>query len=388
MPRPQPSEPAEPVAGALPQPAPIRLGLPKGRMQGGVLKLLEDARIEVTLGRREYRPSISLPGFEVKLLKPQNIVEMLHAGSRDIGFAGADWVAEHDLPLVELLDTALDPVQIVAAAPRELLVDGRLPARPLVVASEYERLTRRWIEREALDARFVHSYGATEVFPPEDADCIVDNSATGSTLAANNLQVVHELMRSSTRLYANPRTLEDPPRREAVDQFVLLLRSVLEARSRIMLEINVPEARLDAIVAVLPCMREPTISRLHGESGYAVKAAVPRAELPRLIPELKRRGGSDLVVSSPVADRPLASDARPAHLAGRRPGGPPSLRPSRATRVPWTSSSTGTKGSPPRARSSTRPSRAVRSSCAATPMPAPSRHAWPSATASRPSRSS
>ena len=92
----------------------IRLGLPKGRMQEGVLALLADAGIRLTFDRRGYRPSISLDGFEAKLLKPQNIVEMLHIGSRDIGFAGADWVSELAAELVELLDTGLDPVSIVA----------------------------------------------------------------------------------------------------------------------------------------------------------------------------------------------------------------------------------------------------------------------------------
>lgn len=275
----------------------IRLALPKGRMQRGVLGLLADAGIEVALGERDYRPGISLPGFAVKVLKPQNIVQMLHIGSRDAGFAGADWVAEQGADLVELLDTGLDPVRLVAAAPHGLLVDGRLPARPLVVASEYEQLTSGWIERAGLDARLALSYGATEVFPPDDADCIVDNTATGSTLRANGLQIVDELMRSSTRLYASPRALERPRVRDAVERLCLLLGSVLEARRRVMVEVNVPPERLESVVAALPCMREPTISTLHGEAGFAVKAAVPRAELPRIIPEIKARGGSDVVVT-------------------------------------------------------------------------------------------
>lgn len=276
----------------------VRLALPKGRMQSGVLELLAHAGVRVGATERGYRPSVSLPGFEAKILKPQNIIEMLHHGSRDLGFAGADWVDELGADLVELLDTGLDPVRLVAAAPREMLVDGRLPDRRLVVASEYERLTRRWIADRGLDAVFVRSYGATEVFPPEDADCIVDNTATGATLRANGLSIVDELLRSSTRLYAHPRALEEPARREVIEHLVMLLRSVLEARRRVMLEVNVDAARLEALVAVLPCMREPTISRLHGDAGYAVKAAVPRDELPRLIPLLKARGGADIVVAN------------------------------------------------------------------------------------------
>lgn len=277
----------------------IRLALPKGRMQEGVFALLGDAGIRLRAGNRGYRPSINLPHFEVKILKPQSIVEMLHLGSRDLGFAGADWVAELGADLVELLDTNMDPVRVVAAAPTALVRDGKLPTdRPLVVASEYEQLTRRWIAAQQLQATFARSYGATEVFPPEDADCIVDNTATGSTLHANGLEIVHELMRSSTRLYTRAAVMDDPTRREQVEHFVLLVRSVLEARQRVMLEVNVSPDNLEAVVAVLPSMREATVSPLHASRGFAVKAAVRRDDLPRVIPEIKKRGGTDVVVTA------------------------------------------------------------------------------------------
>ena len=199
--------------------------------------------------------------------------------------------------LVELLDTGLDPVRVVAAAPVSLLKDGDLPNdRPLVVASEYAGLTADWIASKGINARFVRSYGATEVFPPEDADCIVDNVGTGSTLRANGLEIVDELMRSSTRLYANARVLDDPVRRDRLEDLVLLLKSVIEARDRVMLEVNVPADRLDSLVSILPCMREPNVSTLHGNTGFAVKAAVPRRSLPSLVLEIKSAGGTDIVV--------------------------------------------------------------------------------------------
>jgi len=284
----------------VPNSPPLRLALPKGRMQDGVFRLFAEAGLPVRVEDRGYRADVGLDGVEAKVLKPQNIVEMLHAGSRDLGFAGADWVAELDADLVELLDTGLDPVRLVAAAPRDLLENGGgLSRSPLVVASEYQRLAGQWIGRRGLEARFVRSYGATEVFPPDDADVIVDNSATGATLRANQLAVIDELMASSTRLYANPRALEVAERRDAAEQLVLLLRSVLEARRRVMIEVNVPVEALDAVVAVLPAMRRPTISQLHGENGYAIKAAVPRESLPGLIPAIKACGGADVVVTEP-----------------------------------------------------------------------------------------
>ena len=267
-------------------------------MQEAVFTLLAEAGIGMRMGGRAYRPVIELPGFEAKLLKPQNIVEMVQAGSRDLGITGADWVAELDGEIVELLDLGLDPVEVVAAIPAEILKHGWPPGRPVVVASEYERLTRAWIEQSGLEARFVRSYGATEVFPPEDADCIVDNTATGSTLQANGLEVIDTLMTSSTRLYANAAMLDDPVRKQSVDSVVLLLRSVLEARKRVMVEVNVSGADLEAVVEILPCMREPTISPLRGDSGYAVKVAAPRDLLPKLIPLIRTRGGTDIVVTA------------------------------------------------------------------------------------------
>lgn len=277
----------------------LRLSLPKGRMQEGVFRLLADAGIHVRVGARGYRPSVSLPGIDAKILKPQNVVEMLAAGSRDVGFAGADWVRELGAELIEVLDTGLDAVRLVAAAPAGVLEEGRVrpQARPIVVASEYERLTREWIERRGLNAKFVRSYGATEAFPPEDSDCIVDIAATGDTLRAQSLHVFDELMTSSTRVYASREAWTDPRRREAIERLAMLLRSVLEARQRVMLEVNVTRASLDDVISVLPCMREPTVSPLAGETGYAVKAAVPRSQLPALIPEIKARGGTDLVVT-------------------------------------------------------------------------------------------
>ena len=276
----------------------VKLAIPKGRMQEGAVALLAGAGIGIRQTVRGYRPKVSLEGYEAKILKPQNIVEMLWFGSRDVGFTGADWVAELGADLVELLDTGLDQVSLVAAAPEDLLVDGRLPREKLIVASEFEKLTTDWIRKEGLDATFVRSYGATEVFPPEDADIIVDLAATGDTLRANKLMEVATLMTSSTRLYASPKAMEDPVKRDEIERLTMLLRSVLDARLRVMLEVNVSADKLESVVEILPCMREPTMSPLHGGVGFAVKAAVPRDDLPRVISEIKRRGGTDIVVTS------------------------------------------------------------------------------------------
>ena len=275
----------------------IKLAIPKGRMNGAVLELFAEAGVRLRFGARQYRPVISLENYQVKMLKPQNIVEMLDVGSRDIGFAGADWVEELDANLVELLDTELDPVKIVLAAPEALLENGKLPKRKISIASEYEKLTKNWIEAHGVDASFIRTYGATEVFPPEDADCIVDNTATGSTLRANSLEIVECVKTSSTRLYANPKVLDDTCKRERIEKLVLILKSVLHARERVIIELNCSKEAAVTLVELTPAMREPTVSELHKEQGYAIRAAVNKKELPTLIPQLKEHGASDIVVT-------------------------------------------------------------------------------------------
>lgn len=275
----------------------IKLGLPKGHIQENVFELLRDANIEIHHHHRNYRPTFSMDGFEAKILKPQSVAKMVEAGSRDLGFTGADWVAELEADVVEVLDTGLDQVQLVAAAPESMVDGGELPDRPLTIASEYERLAAAWLEEQSLKGNVVQSYGATEVFPPEDADVIIDVTQTGRTLRANDLVIVDELMTSSTRLFANPDALEDSFKADGIERFRLLIQSVLDGRRRVMLEVNVSHDNLESVVDALPAMRRPTVSPLHSEEGYAVKAAVPKDQVTELVPELKRAGGTDIVIT-------------------------------------------------------------------------------------------
>ena len=155
--------------------------------------------------------------------------------------------------VVQVLDTELDPVRIVAASPDpEIMAKGGLGGRRIIVASEYEVLTRKWLAQRGVDASFLRAYGATESLPPEDADVIVDNAATGSTLKANKLEVFDSIMNSTTRLYASAAAWADPAKRARIEELALLLRSVLDARKRLMVTFNVGEASLEALLAKLP----------------------------------------------------------------------------------------------------------------------------------------
>lgn len=282
----------------------VRLALPKGRMKDGVFTIFEEAGMKISIGNdRAYRVSISHGNFDTKLLKPQNILGMLVQGSRDIGFAGYDWVRELKLDgkVVEVFDTKLDPVRLVVASPDpDVLSKGvGLGGRKLVVASEYIEITNAWIKEKGLEATFVRTWGATESLPPEDADIIVDNTATGSTLKANGLTIVDTIMHSSTRMYASPRALENPETKGEIDKLVMLLQSVLDARSRKMVTFNLikDEASLDEIIAKLPCARMPTVSHLYHSGGFAVQIAVASREIPALLPKIKEWGGTDIAVA-------------------------------------------------------------------------------------------
>jgi len=273
----------------------LSMALPKGRIMERTLALLADAGLSVQNNGRSYRPRVSDPSVEAKYLKPQNIPRLVELGAHDCGFTGYDWLVETGVDVVEVLDTGLDPVTLVAAAPEGL--GSRLGSlgRPIVVASEFERLTHRFVTERGWPFVFIRTFGATEVFPPEDADLVLDLTATGATLRENRLEIVAEVLRSSTRFVASTRALEDPNRRGRIEALAMMLRAVLDARARVLVEVNVTPDRLDAVVAVLPAMKSPTIQPLFGGQGYAVKAAVPRAELPRVVVALRAAGATDLI---------------------------------------------------------------------------------------------
>jgi ATP phosphoribosyltransferase len=275
----------------------LRMLLPTGRIQEKVLTLLGQVGINLSTKNRCYKPLCKESGIEVKMLKAQNVPSLIALGRQDCGFSGYDWIVEQDAQVVELLDLGFDPVQIIAAIPDELAAQGRetWSRKRLVIASEYRRLSQMYIERNKLDAVFLQTFGATEALPPEDADMIVDNTATGSTLAANRLTVVDELMRSTTRFICNPAALEDPVKKKALEEIVLLMKSTLRAREKVLIEMNVDAQDFQRLVDNVPCMRAPTVSELYGGQGYAIKIAVPVAQVKDLIPKLVALGARDIL---------------------------------------------------------------------------------------------
>jgi len=272
----------------------LKVAIPKGKMYENVVNLLNDAGINVRAGERLYRPIVSDEKVEIKIVKPQNIPKLIELGSHDVGFTGHDLIVEMSADVVEVMDLKFDPVKVVAAVSENTDIKD-LRRKKIVVASEYENLTRKFLEREEYDYVFLKTYGATEVFPPEDADMIIDNTSTGKTLKEQGLKPIKTLLESSTRFVANKKALEDIEKREKINEMKMLFQAVLDARERVILEMNVSEENFGRVVKFLPCMRAPTIAPLYEGQGYAIKVAVKGGEVAKLIPQLKKLGATDIL---------------------------------------------------------------------------------------------
>jgi len=275
----------------------LLMTIPTGRIQEKVLILLKQIGISFVTSARSYKPKCSESGIQAKMLKAQNIPALVGLGRHDCGFSGADWIKEQQADVIELLDLNYDPVRIVAAMPEDLAALGESvwTKKPLIVASEYRLLANEYIKKKGMNAVFLQTFGATEALPPEDADMIVDNTATGSTLNANRLTIVDELMRSTTRFFANKAALANPVKKQKLDEIVMLMQSALRAKEKVLLEMNVDNKDFEALVGSLPCMRAPTISELYNSQGYAIKIAVPTNEVSKLIPKLMALGAKDIL---------------------------------------------------------------------------------------------
>lgn len=272
----------------------LRIAIPKGSIYENVVKLLADAGISISKNERVYRPFVSDSELEIKILRPQNIPELIEYGSHDAGFTGKDWIVESQVEVIEVLDLKLDPVKIVSAIP-ENMEEKDLRKKRIIVASEYERLTKDFLNKERFSYRYVRTYGATEVYPPEDADMIIDNAATGNTLKEHKLKVFKVIMDSTTRFIASKKAMKDTRKKNKIEELRMLFQAVLDARERVMLEMNVPKNKFYAIVKILPCMRSPTVAPLYGEKGFAIKVAVKKTEVAKLIPKLKKLGATDIL---------------------------------------------------------------------------------------------
>jgi len=281
----------------------LKLVLPKGSLERATLELFEDADLPVNRSSGvDYRPTIDDPRIdEVRILRPQEIPRYVAEGRFDIGITGRDWIEETSSEVVSLCQlhyskATARPIQLVLAVP-EASPFQRVKDLPagVRVSTEYPELTRRFFEKQGIDARVELSYGATEAKVPDIVDVIVEITETGSALHAAGLRIMDTILVSFTELVANPMSYDDPVKRHAMGQLQTLLEGALEARGRVLVKLNVGEAELDKVIEVLPALKSPTVSKLFRESAYAVEAVVPKSDINTLIPALKDHGATDII---------------------------------------------------------------------------------------------
>ena len=281
----------------------LKLLLPKGSLERATLQLFDDADLTVVRSSDvDYRPAIDDPRIdEVRILRPQEIPRYVADGRFDIGITGRDWIEETSSEVVSLCQlhyskATARPISVVlavpAASPFQSVKD--LPAG-VRVSTEYPDLTRRFFEKEGVDARIELSYGATEAKVPDLVDVIVEITETGSALRAAGLRIIETVLVSFTELIANPVSYDDPAKRHAMAQLQTLLEGALEARGRVLVKLNVGESDLDKVIEILPAAKSPTVSKLFGESAYAVEAVVPKSDINTLIPALRDQGATDIL---------------------------------------------------------------------------------------------
>jgi ATP phosphoribosyltransferase len=281
----------------------LRLVLPKGSLERATLELFDAADLAVRRGSDvDYRGTIDDPRVtEVRILRPQEIAGYVADGLFDLGITGRDWIEETGSDVVSLGElhyskVTARPIKVVLAVAEDspVHVAGDLPEGSRV-STEYPGLTERYLVKHGVDAQILLSYGATEAKIPEIADAVVEITETGRALKAAGLRIVDTILVSYTELIANPVAYQDPEKRHAMEQLHTLLQGTLEARGRVLVKLNVGGDDLDKVIALLPALKSPTVSKLFGEGGYAVETVVPKSEINRLIPALKDHGATDII---------------------------------------------------------------------------------------------
>jgi len=281
----------------------LRLVIPKGSLEGQTLRLFEEADLRVRRGSdRDYHGTIDDERIErVSILRPQEIPLYVQDGLFDVGITGQDWIAETgaDLEVLTTLTYAKTGTghgtKVVLAVPNEHPANSAKEIGPGTrISTEFVALTKKAFVDLGIDVKVSWSFGATEAKVPEIVDAIVDVTETGSTLRAHGMKIIETLLTSDPVLVANRAAAAERDKRAAMDDIVTLLRGAIEAEGRVLIKLNVTQAHLDAVLAVVPSMKAPTVSPLT-EGGFAIETVVDKRGVNRLIPQLKTAGASDIL---------------------------------------------------------------------------------------------
>lgn len=278
----------------------LRLGIPAGSLQEATGELFRKAGYKITFASRSYYPSIDDPEIHCTLIRAQEMPRYVQDGSLDCGLTGYDWILENDAKVVELAELVFSkvsrrPVRWVLAVPNDSPVQSVKDLQGKRIATEIVNVTRRWLAQHGVQANVEFSWGATEVKPPKLADAIVDVTETGSSLRANNLRIVTDLLQSTTRFITNDRAYANPWKKQKMDDLVLMLQGAMAAEGKVGLMMNVRKSDLPAVLKILPALQTPTISSLSDENWVDVITILEEAVVRHIVPQLKQAGARGIV---------------------------------------------------------------------------------------------
>jgi len=274
------------------------LGLPKGSLQAATQELFAKAGFHITISTRGYYPAIDDPEISCKLIRPQEASRYVEKGLLDLAVTGYDWILGRDVVEVAELEyskVSRRPVRWVIAVPEDSPIQTLADLQGKRIATEAVELTERFLAENRIDAEVEFSWGATEVKPPHLADAIVDVTETGSSLRANRLRIVHEILSSTTRLIAAKQAMADAWKSAKIGDIAMLLRAALLAQDKSGIMLNVHADNLGAVEEILPSLKSPTVSQLQSPGWYAVNTIVDSNLVRELITRLKAAGAEDII---------------------------------------------------------------------------------------------
>jgi ATP phosphoribosyltransferase len=278
----------------------LKLGIPKGSLQDATIDLLARAGWKVTISSRSYVPAIDDSEINCLLVRAQEMARYVESGALDAGITGHDWVVETQADVVELAEflyakQRLARVRWVLAVPEDSSIREPRDLEGKVIATEVVGITEKYLARHGVKARVEFSWGATEVKVPQLADAIVEVTETGSSLRANRLRILDTVLESSTVFIMNRKAAEHAAKREKADNLVLMLQGAIAAATRVGLMLNVRRDDLAAVLAVLPALKNPTISALSDSEWVAVNTIIEEAVVRQILPRLKAARAQGIV---------------------------------------------------------------------------------------------
>ena len=278
----------------------LKLGIPAGSLQEATIDLFKKSGYEITVEKRSYFPAIDDDDIECMLIRAQEMARYVENGVLDAGLTGHDWIEETGADVIEVAELKFSkvsrrPVRWVLCVPNDSPVQSVRDLQGKRIATEAVGLTNRYLTKNGVSAQVEFSWGATEVKAPKLADAIVEVTETGSSLKANNLRIVDEILQSTTRFIANKNAYADPWKKKKIDDIVLVLKATMAAEGMVGMMMNVPKAKLDQVLSILPALQKPTISALSDPDWVDVVTIINEKIVRDLIPQLKDAGARGII---------------------------------------------------------------------------------------------